>query len=155
MSKVLVLKSSILAGYSQSNQLSDYFVEQWREKHSADEITVRDLAANPIPVLDGELVGALRPSDAPPTTRQQEALALSDELIAELKAHDVIVIGFFPGIQLYRIRRWREDEQPVVQSAHAPNGVIGVEVPGVGPPALPGLVDIRAGHDARPQLLLE
>lgn len=49
MSKVLVLKSSILAGYSQSNQLSDYFVEQWREKHSADEITVRDLAANPIP----------------------------------------------------------------------------------------------------------
>lgn len=56
MSKVLVLKSSILAGYSQSNQLSDYFVEQWREKHSADEITVRDLAANPIPVLDGELV---------------------------------------------------------------------------------------------------
>jgi FMN-dependent NADH-azoreductase len=67
MSKVLVLKSSILAGYSQSGQLSDYFVEQWREQHSADEITVRDLAANPIPVLDGELVGALRPSDAPLT----------------------------------------------------------------------------------------
>ena len=85
MSKVLVLKSSILAGYSQSGQLSDYFVEQWREQHSADEITVRDLAANPIPVLDGELVGALRPSDAP--------LALSDELIAELQAHDVIVIN--------------------------------------------------------------
>ncbi len=73
MSKVLVLKSSILAGYSQSGQLSDYFVEQWREQHSADEITVRDPAANPIPVLDGELVGALRPSDAPLTPRQQEA----------------------------------------------------------------------------------
>ncbi|RXY57916.1 FMN-dependent NADH-azoreductase [Klebsiella pneumoniae] len=84
MSKVLVLKSSILAGYSQSGQLSDYFVEQWQEKHPGDEITVRDLAANPIPVLDGELVGALRPSDAPLTPRQQEALALSDELIAEL-----------------------------------------------------------------------
>ena len=79
MSKVLVLKSSILAGYSQSGQLSDYFVEQWREKHSADEITVRDLAANPVPVLDGELVGAMRPSDAPLTPRQQEALALSEE----------------------------------------------------------------------------
>ncbi|MGV7093190.1 FMN-dependent NADH-azoreductase [Siccibacter turicensis] len=93
MSKVLVLKSSILAGYSQSGQLSDYFVDQWREKHGADEITVRDLAANPVPVLDGELVGALRPSDAPLTPRQQEALSLSDELIAELKAHDVIVIA--------------------------------------------------------------
>lgn len=44
MSKVLVLKSSILAGYSQSGQLTDYFIEQWREKHVADEITVRDLA---------------------------------------------------------------------------------------------------------------
>ncbi|SUH57964.1 ACP phosphodiesterase [Salmonella enterica subsp. indica] len=32
MSKVLVLKSSILAGYSQSGQLTDYFIEQWREK---------------------------------------------------------------------------------------------------------------------------
>jgi len=92
MSKVLVLKSSILAGYSQSNQLSDYFVEQWREQHPADQITVRDLAANPVPVLDGELVGALRPSDAALSPRQQEALALSDELIAELKEHDIIVM---------------------------------------------------------------
>jgi FMN-dependent NADH-azoreductase len=42
-------------------------------------------------VLDGELVGALRPSDTP-LTSPQEALAL-DELIAELQAHDVIVIN--------------------------------------------------------------
>lgn len=93
MSKVLVLKSSILANYSQSNQLADYFVEQWKAEHSGDEITVRDLAANPVPVLDGELVGAMRPSDATLTARQQEALNLSDELIAELQAHDVIVIN--------------------------------------------------------------
>ena len=35
----------------------------------------------------------MRPSDAPLTPRQQEALALSDELINELKAHDVVVIA--------------------------------------------------------------
>ncbi|HDL8055937.1 TPA: FMN-dependent NADH-azoreductase [Yersinia enterocolitica] len=93
MSKVLVLKSSILATYSQSNQLADFFVEQWQAAHAGDEITVRDLAAQPIPVLDGELVGALRPSDAELTPRQQEALALSDELIAELQANDVIVMA--------------------------------------------------------------
>ncbi|MBW5811959.1 FMN-dependent NADH-azoreductase [Yersinia kristensenii] len=93
MSKVLVLKSSILATYSQSNQLADFFVEQWKAAHAGDDITVRDLAAQPIPVLDGELVGALRPSDAALTPRQQEALALSDELIAELQAHDVIVMA--------------------------------------------------------------
>ncbi|TBL59541.1 FMN-dependent NADH-azoreductase [Hafnia paralvei] len=93
MSKVLVLKSSILANYSQSNVLADYFVEQWRQQHNDDQIQVRDLAADPIPVLDGELVGALRPSDAPLTPRQQDALELSNSLIEELKASDVIVIA--------------------------------------------------------------
>ena len=91
MSKVLVLKSSILAGYSQSNQLADFYAEEARAK--GNDVTVRDLAAQPIPVLDGELVGALRPSDAPLSPRQQEALALSDELIAELQAHDTVVIA--------------------------------------------------------------
>lgn len=93
MSKVLVLKSSILANYSQSNVLADYFVEQWRQQHNDDQIQVRDLTADPIPVLDGELVGALRPSDAPLTPRQQDALDLSNTLIEELKASDVIVIA--------------------------------------------------------------
>lgn len=93
MSKVLVLKSSILANNSQSNVLADYFVDQWRKTHSNDQISVRDLAANPVPVLDGELVGALRPSEAPLSPRQQEALALSDLLIEELQANDVIVIA--------------------------------------------------------------
>ncbi|GAA3606437.1 FMN-dependent NADH-azoreductase [Gibbsiella greigii] len=93
MSNVLVLKSSILATYSQSNQLADFFVEQWSSTHSGDTITVRDLAADPVPVLDGELVNILRPSDAPLSPRQQEALALSDKLIAELQANDIIVIA--------------------------------------------------------------
>ncbi|MBD2805316.1 FMN-dependent NADH-azoreductase [Xenorhabdus sp. ZM] len=102
MSKVLVLKSSILAQYSQSNKMADYFVEKWLAYNSdsnvvtnnvvTNNITTRDLAENPVPVLDGELVGALRPSGAELTDRQKSVLALSDEMIAELKAHDVIVI---------------------------------------------------------------
>jgi len=91
MSKVLVLKSSILAGYSQSSQLADFYAEQ--AKAQGKEVTVRDLAANPIPVLDGELVGAMRPSESPLSARQQDALNLSDELIAELQAHDEVVIA--------------------------------------------------------------
>ncbi|MBV6817154.1 FMN-dependent NADH-azoreductase [Rahnella sp. PD12R] len=93
MSKVLVLKSSILANFSQSNQLADYLVAQYQSANSGSTVTVRDLAADPIPVLDGELVGALRPSDAPLSPRQEEALALSNTLIEELQAHDVIVIA--------------------------------------------------------------
>ncbi|MGC6387078.1 FMN-dependent NADH-azoreductase [Ewingella sp. S1.OA.A_B6] len=93
MSKVLVLKSSILANFSQSNQLTDYFVAQYQSANSGSQVTVRDLAAEPVPVLDGELVGAMRPSDAVLTPRQEEALALSNTLIEELQAHDVIVIA--------------------------------------------------------------
>ncbi|OTA19957.1 FMN-dependent NADH-azoreductase [Xenorhabdus beddingii] len=91
MSKVLVLKSSILAQYSQSNKMADYFAEKWLANHSESNITVRDLAESPVPVLDGELAEALR-SGGELTERQKAVLALSDELIAELKTHDVIVI---------------------------------------------------------------
>ncbi|BAE74767.1 FMN-dependent NADH-azoreductase [Sodalis glossinidius str. 'morsitans'] len=91
MSKVLVVKSSILATFSQSNPLADHFIDQWREQHLNDDITVRDLGAQPVPELDGELVGALRPSDATLTQRQQQALELSDALIGELQANDVLV----------------------------------------------------------------
>ena len=88
MSKVLVLKSSIMAEHSQSNRMADFLIEQHQEK--GDSVTVRDLAANPIPMLDSETVGALRPAGEL-SERQREAVALSDQLIAELNDHDVIV----------------------------------------------------------------
>ncbi|WP_350304016.1 FMN-dependent NADH-azoreductase [Photorhabdus viridis] len=92
MSKVLVLKSSIMAQHSYTSQMADFFIEKWQANHADDSITIRDLAAQPIPVLDNELVHALRPKDNEMTARQKEVLALSDELIAELQDHDIIVI---------------------------------------------------------------
>ena len=44
---VLVLKSSILADNSQSNKLADYTIE----KLKGHNIVVRDLAAQPFPIL--------------------------------------------------------------------------------------------------------
>lgn len=87
MSNVLVLKSSILAGNSQSNQLSDYLVS----KLQGANVVVRDLAANPLPHFDGVVANALR---GQPSTEQDKALlALSDELVAELKNADTVVIN--------------------------------------------------------------
>lgn len=91
MSKVLLLKSSILADYSHSNKMADYFIEQWQEKKSADSITVRDLVSNPIPAIDGEILAAFAAGSSK-TQQQQAHLALSNQLIDELKQHDVIVI---------------------------------------------------------------
>ncbi|MEJ2765577.1 FMN-dependent NADH-azoreductase [Photobacterium sp. MCCC 1A19761] len=90
MSNVLVLKSSILGDYSQSNGLIDHLMASWEGKTTA--IIERDLAANPLPVLDGELAGGLRGGDNL-NARQQEALALSDQLIEEIQVSDTLVIG--------------------------------------------------------------
>ncbi|UTV29160.1 FMN-dependent NADH-azoreductase [Photobacterium atrarenae] len=90
MSNVLVLKSSILGDYSQSNGLIDHLIAAWEGKTAA--IIERDLAAHPLPVLDGELAGGLRGGENL-NTRQLEALALSDQLIEEIKVSDTLVIG--------------------------------------------------------------
>ncbi len=90
MFKVLVLKSSILGDYSQSAKLIAHLQQQLQTRGA--DITVRDLVANPLPVLDGEIATALRGGDNL-SAKQQAALALSDELVAELKAHDTIVIA--------------------------------------------------------------
>ncbi|QYJ75155.1 FMN-dependent NADH-azoreductase [Shewanella sp. FJAT-52076] len=90
MSKVLVLKSSILGDFSQSGRLIDEWVAARRA--SGDTVTVRDLAAQPLPVLDGEIAFGLRGGESL-SPRQQEALALSDALIDELKAHDQLVVA--------------------------------------------------------------
>lgn len=51
MSNVLLLKSSILADYSQSNKMADYFIQQWQEKNPEDTVTVRDLVNEPLPLM--------------------------------------------------------------------------------------------------------
>lgn len=91
MEKKLIIKSSILGDRSQSSLLAEFYAAQ--AINNGDSVTFRDLVADPIPTLDGELVGAIRPSGAPLTPRQQEALALSDQLITELQNHDEVVIA--------------------------------------------------------------
>lgn len=92
MKKILVLKSSILDSYSHSNKMVDYLIEHWQNNHKDDLITVRDLAKDPIPALDQATLFAFGEETAMLSEEQNAARALSDELITELKAHDVIVI---------------------------------------------------------------
>ena len=87
MSNVLVLKSSILADNSQSNKLADYAIE----KLQGNNIVVRDLAQNQLPQFDATAATAVR--GEPKTDEEKQLLALSDELVTELKTADVVVIG--------------------------------------------------------------
>ncbi len=88
MSRVLALKSSILGDYSQSSKLLDAYLTKFNQ----DELNVRDLAAEPLPVLDFSVATALRATEDL-SEEQQKVVALSDELIAEVKAADTLVIA--------------------------------------------------------------
>jgi FMN-dependent NADH-azoreductase len=92
VSTVLVLTSSALGEASVSNQLVQAAVAQLRLQDPHLRVIARDLGGNPIPHLTVDSATALRGAE-PANYAQASAQALSDELIAELKAADTIVIG--------------------------------------------------------------
>jgi FMN-dependent NADH-azoreductase len=92
MSTVLVLTSSALGPASVSNQLVEDAVARLRSHDPDLTIIARDLGGSPIPHLTVDSATALRGAE-PANAAQAAAQALSDQLIAELKSADVIVIG--------------------------------------------------------------
>ncbi|WP_312048733.1 FMN-dependent NADH-azoreductase [Acinetobacter courvalinii] len=92
MAKILVLKSSIMGDQSQTSRLIDAFLKQRIANGIQDEVIIRDLTTLNLPVLDAEIFHALRGAENVSATVQQ-IVQLSDELIAELKAADLLLIG--------------------------------------------------------------
>jgi FMN-dependent NADH-azoreductase len=92
MSKVLVLNSSVLGDASASKVLVQQALARLRDEHPSLSVIERDIGASPIPHLTGASVAAIKGGSAA-NDAQRAALALSDELIAELKAADIIVMG--------------------------------------------------------------
>ncbi|PTV58470.1 NAD(P)H-dependent oxidoreductase [Acinetobacter seifertii] len=92
MAKILVLKSSIMGESSQTNRLINVMLEHRKDQGLQDDITIRNLAEMNLPVLDLEIFQALRGAENNKPDIQQ-IVALSDELIAELKSADLLIIG--------------------------------------------------------------
>jgi FMN-dependent NADH-azoreductase len=92
MSTVLALTSSALGETSVSNQLVQDTVAGLRDQDSSLRIVTRDLGGSPIPHITLDAVTALTGAE-PANAAQAAAQALSEELIAELQAADVLVIG--------------------------------------------------------------
>lgn len=92
MAKILVLKSSIMGEGSQTNRLIDVMLEHRKDQGLQDDITMRNLAEMNLPVLDLEIFQALRGAENVNQDIQQ-IVALSDELIAELKSANLLIIG--------------------------------------------------------------
>jgi FMN-dependent NADH-azoreductase len=91
MSTILVLNSSVSSHTSVSRILVEEAVSRLLEAEPGATVVHRDLGAAPIPHLTTTNLAGVR--GVPTTDAELAARALSDQLIAELRTADTIVIG--------------------------------------------------------------
>lgn len=93
MSNVLIIESSARQQDSFSRELTQQFISHWKTLHPADRLTTRDLAVNPVPHLDADLLGGWMKPEAQRNVAEQASLQRSNELTDELLAADVLVLA--------------------------------------------------------------
>ncbi|TJY59305.1 FMN-dependent NADH-azoreductase [Sinimarinibacterium sp. CAU 1509] len=93
MTTLLQINTSLFAEGGTSSKLANQFVDAWRQQHADGQVVVRDLGSEPLPHLSAERFRAFLTPSEERTEAQQAHAAASDELINELKAADVIVLG--------------------------------------------------------------
>lgn len=93
MPTILHLDSSPRGDYSISRKLSAAAVDAWRNKNADGKVIVRDLPKTEMTFVDLDwIMGAYTPPEQHHEGHKR-ALAISDELIAELLEADLLVLG--------------------------------------------------------------
>ena len=93
MPSLLAIETSPRGDHSVSRKLAAKFIEDWKTDHPGGAVVVRDLLKTRLSFVDLPwIAGAYTPAEQH-SPEMKEALRVSDELIAELKAADHIVIG--------------------------------------------------------------
>jgi FMN-dependent NADH-azoreductase len=88
---ILRIDASARRNGSITRDLNDTIIERF-DRTGETKVTVRDLA-EPLPLLTEDWIGANFTDPSERSDEQRETLAFSDELVAELKAADVLLIG--------------------------------------------------------------
>jgi len=92
MNTILVIESSPRGTASTANQLAGH-LKAALSQHANTQVVTRNVADNVIPVLDANVLGAFFTPEVDQTPGQRQLSALSDELIAELRSADTVVIS--------------------------------------------------------------
>jgi FMN-dependent NADH-azoreductase len=79
--------------HSVSRQLTNRFVETWKQEHPHGEVIERNLATTQLPLITDEWVQAVHSDPRTITADQKQVLQVSDALVDELVQADTIVIG--------------------------------------------------------------
>ncbi|WP_169543969.1 FMN-dependent NADH-azoreductase [Sneathiella aquimaris] len=93
MTNILHITSSILGDNSQSNAISSKVVNQLLVTHGDSTLVHRDLTEDSIPHLTGDAIASFNLLEDDLSSSQRKTLALSNSLIAELQAADVVVLA--------------------------------------------------------------
>ena len=91
--KILQINASARSAGANSTRLADAVTARLLAADLQAVVELRDLAAQPHPVLDEPALGALFTPVEQRTPEQAARVALDDALIAQVQASDVIVLG--------------------------------------------------------------
>jgi FMN-dependent NADH-azoreductase len=93
MNNILYIKSSPRGPQSYSQKVAQSIVDELQTSHADAKVVVRNLAQNPPPHVGEAFVGAISSKPEERSADQTRALILSDTLIDELSAAEVIVMA--------------------------------------------------------------
>lgn len=125
---LLRIDSSARAG-SKSRQLTAEFVKIWIAENPAGTVTERDLATTPLPHITDHWL-ATYGDPAKLTPEQRQYLSVSDELIDELRAADIVVIGapMYNHMISWELKAWIDQVVRIgktfVYGANGPKGLL-------------------------------
>ncbi len=78
---------------SHSRALTSEFVSMWKSTHPDERVVYRDLGHNPVPFVDEAWIAAAFSNPSTHTPELRDAISISDALVDEFMAADVIVLG--------------------------------------------------------------
>ena len=91
--KILQINASARAESGNSTRLANTVTAHLKNRHPVAEVEVRDLAKNPLPILDEAGVTALFTPADQRTPEQVARISLDEAMIARVQAADVLVLG--------------------------------------------------------------
>jgi FMN-dependent NADH-azoreductase len=116
--------------HSVSRQLTEKFVQTWRKENPAGVLVERDLATTQLPAITDEWTLAAYSDPGTLTPEQWNTLSISETLVEELLAADMIVIGA-PMYNLTvsaPLKAWIDQVvrvgRTVLYGANGPDGVV-------------------------------
>ena len=93
MTNLLHIDASPRGERSHSRKLTKEFVETWQKFYHLDTLSYRDVGRNPIPHVTEAWIAAAFTPENKRSPEMKQTLRLSDELIDELLAADIYVMG--------------------------------------------------------------